>query len=360
MGAPSTCDSRIESRSREGPGPRVCVLGASAWLGAAMTACTGILPGDRFQGELSILDESQRTAVERLRDDVHALAGRIGERNVFRPEAYAAAEDFLGASLARAGHRVRWQTFEVRHAGAVHHCSNLFAEVRGYAAPNEIVIVGAHYDTVRGTPGADDNASGCAAVLELARRFAGAEPGRTIRFVFFANEEPPFFWTDQMGSLVHAREARERGEHVAAMLSLETLGWYSEREGSQRYPPLVGGALPSSGDFVAFVGHESAAGLVARCVETFRGSGALPCEGAAMPSLVPRIGSSDHWSFWKQGWPALMVTDTAPYRNPNYHRPTDTPDTLDYERLARVVDGLEAVIGDLARVDEGAPASTGR
>lgn len=323
-------------------------VGTIAMLTTALSACTGIMPGDRFSGELPTVTEQQLSTAEQLRADVQTLAGRIGARNVFHPDAYAAAEDFLAASLARAGYTVNWQDFETPVLDASVRCSNLISEVKGSNCPGEIVVIGAHYDSFRETPGADDNASGCAAVLALARRFAATSPHRTLRFVFFANEEPPFFWSANMGSLVYARECKRRGDDIVAMLSLETLGFYSSDDGTQHYPPLVGALYPSTGDFIAFVGHEASADLVTRCVATFRARASFPCEGAAMPSLVPRIGSSDHWSFWKQGWPALMVTDTAPYRNRNYHKVTDLPDTLDYERFARVVDGLEHVIRDLA------------
>jgi Zn-dependent M28 family amino/carboxypeptidase len=201
---------------------------------------------------------------------------------------------------------------------------------------------------VRGSPGANDNASGAAAVLALARRFADRPQARTIRFVLFVNEEPPLFWTDQMGSLVYAREAKQRGDDIVAMLSLETMGCFLDEPGSQRYPPPFGMFYPDEGNFIAFVGMSSSGPLVERAVGAFRGACRFPSEGAALPSLVPRVGSSDHWSFWKQGYPALMVTDTAPYRYRHYHKPTDTPDKLDYERLARVVEGLDAVIRVIA------------
>jgi hypothetical protein len=155
-----------------------------------------------------------------------------------------------------------------------------------------------------------------------------------------------------MGSLVYARKCRERGDDVVAMLSLETIGYYSDEPRSQRYPPLVRGRYPSEGNFIAFVGHYQSRELVRRCVQLFREHAEFPSEGAALTSLVPRVGASDHWSFWKMGWPSLMVTDTAPYRYPHYHKESDTPDKLDYEQMARVVDGLERVVRELATVEE--------
>jgi Zn-dependent M28 family amino/carboxypeptidase len=212
-----------------------------------------------------------------------------------------------------------------------------------------VVVVGAHYDSVEGgTPGADDNASGVAGLLALARRFGKTPSARTLRFVAFANEEPPYFQTEEMGSLVYARGCAARGERVVAMLSLETMGMFSEAPGTQHYPFPFDALSPSTGDFLAFVGNVRSTKLVRDAVATFRRTRMLPAEGAAVPDLAPGVGWSDHWSFWQTGVPALMVTDTAPFRNANYHEESDTPETLDYRKLARAVVGLAAVIEALA------------
>lgn len=323
-------------------------------IGGIAAGCAVDMPGRSYTGPLPAMSATQTTLAAELRADVEMLAGTIGERNVFNPEKLAAAEAYLTAELERAGYVVKKQVFTARGV----ECANIEAEVPG--GP-EIVIVGAHYDAVRGCPAANDNGSGTAAVLAVARKWGrgsmpmGADehggdagPARTIRFVFFVNEEPPFFWTGDMGSLVYARACKDRGETIAAMLSIETIGYYSDEEGSQQYPPVVGAFYPSRGDFIAFVGLYEARELVERCVGAFRLSAPFPSEGAALTALVPRVTSSDHWSFWKVGYPALMVTDTAPYRYPHYHKPTDTPDRLDYERMARVVEGLEGVVGEIA------------
>ncbi len=300
-----------------------------------------------------------QSLVSQLERDVRTLAGDIGPRNTKRPLALKAAENHIAASLARMGYQVQWQSYFV---GDVE-CSNLIAEKRGTTLPNEIVIVGAHYDSVdhRGkvTPGADDNASGCAGTLALARDLFNTSNSRTIRFVFFTNEEPPHFWTDAMGSLVYARACKDRSDNIVAMISLEMIGYFRDDKGSQSYPPLVGLSMPSEGNFIAFVSFATAEPLVNRCVETFKSNTDFPVAGAAMPTLVPRIGSSDHWSFWKQGYPSLMVTDTAINRNRNYHTMDDTPDTLDYHCMARVVEGTKAVLLDLANnpLSWGTPAT---
>ncbi len=211
--------------------------------------------------------------------------------------------------------------------------------------------MGAHYDTVLDSPGADDNASGVAALLAIARELASRPqpPARTVRLVAFANEEPPHFQTPRMGSLVYARRARERGDRIVAMLSLESIGYYSDAPGSQRYPLfLLGWIYPSRGDFLAFVGDVGARALVRRAIASFRRHAALPSEGAAVPGFVPGVLWSDHWSFREAGYPAIMVTGTAPFRNPHYHEPSDRPETLDYDRLARATAGLARVIDALA------------
>jgi Zn-dependent M28 family amino/carboxypeptidase len=289
-------------------------------------------------------DELQRE----LRRDIAVLAEEIGPRHAWRPAALERAAEFLERELASAGHAVRRQVYPIQAA----EFRNLEVELAG---GREIVLVGAHYDTVANgaCPGANDNGSGVAAVLALARRFARARPGRTLRFVLFVNEEPPFFLGEAMGSRQYARRARERGERVVAMLSLETIGYYSDAPGSQRYPPLVARFYPSTGNFLAFVGNLRSRALVREALQAFRARARLPAEGAALPGWVPGVGWSDHWSFWKEGWPAVMVTDTAPYRYPWYHTDGDTLARLDLPRLAQAVEGLEAVVAALARVPPG-------
>lgn len=315
--------------------------------------CAVNMPGQTHRGPLPPATPAQVSLADQLRADVTVLAERIGERNVFHPERLAAAEDFLGASLAKSGYSVRWaDTYETRGVT----CSNIEATLAGTGGnginASEIVVVGAHYDAVHGSPAANDNASGTAACLALARSFAGSPRPRTIRFVFFVNEEPPFFWTKDMGSLRYAESCKQRpdggSDNIVGMLSLETMGYFTDAKGSQDYPPLLSLAYPSTGNFIGFVGMSRDEAFVKRCIGTFRERCDFPSEGAAMPSLVPRVAASDHWSFWHAGYPAVMVTDTAPYRYAHYHKPTDTPDKLNYENMARVVTGLEAVVDDLA------------
>lgn len=254
------------------------------------------------------------------------------------------AARFIEAELAAAGVAVERQTFTTD--GVL--TSNLVATVPGGAAPREVVVVGAHYDTARLTPGADDNASGVAVTLELARAAARTRPARTLRFAFFTNEEPPYFRTEAMGSLVYARACRARGDAITAMLSIESVGVYSDEAGSQHYPWPFSWVYPSAGNFLGFIGDPASRGLTRRAAAAFRRRATLGSEGAVLPDRIDGVGWSDHWAFWQVGYPAVMVTDTAPFRNVHYHEPTDTAEKLDYERLARAVRGLEDVVADLA------------
>ena len=256
-----------------------------------------------------------------LRAHVRMLAGEIGERNVFRPSALRAAADFIAAEWQAQGYPVAAQTYEV-HGIA---CANLEVTRSGTRTPSEIIIVGAHYDSVAGSPGADDNGSGVAALLEMSRCFAGALPERTVRFVAFVNEEPPFFSTRRMGSDVYARAARARGDDIRLMMSLETIGYHREEPASQRYPPLFSRFYPERGNFIAFVANLASRKRLRQAVEAFRAHSDFPVEALATFGLIPGVAWSDHRSFWRQAYRALMVTDTAFYRYPHYHMPEDTP-----------------------------------
>lgn len=287
---------------------------------------------------------ADREAAARLGAHVQMLAGAIGERHMWRPDALARAASYIRQVFANAGYSPHVQGYDL-HGILV---ENIEASLAGSSRPVQSVVVGAHYDSVQGCPGANDNATGIAAVLELARRFTGQPRPRTIRFVAFVNEEPPWFQTADMGSMVYAAAAKGRGEAITAMLSLETIGYYSDEPDSQRYPPPLHLFYPKTGNFLGVVSNVRSAGLLRRTVRAFRARTAFPVRGATAPVAIPGVGWSDHWSFWQAGYPALMVTDTAPYRYPWYHTPEDTPDKISVDRLERVVDGLEHVVHVLA------------
>lgn len=302
------------------------------------------MPGHPHAGALPPLTADEILLRDRLKRHVAVLAGEIGERHQGRHPALEAAARHVEQSLRAAGYRVTAQTYEVAGKAA----RNIEAELPGISVRDEIVLIGAHYDTVAGSPGANDNASGVAALLEIARLLAGQQLKRSVRLVAFTHEEPPYFYTEDMGSRRYARQARARGDHIVAMLSLETIGYYTDTPGSQHYPLPFGLTYPDAGNFIAFVGNLKSRDLVQNCVHSFRSHAAFPAEGLAAPGWMGGVHWSDHWSFWAEGYPALMVTDTALFRYPHYHAPSDTPDQLDYDRLARVVAGLARVVQDLA------------
>lgn len=322
---------------------RLAVLSAfplAAFLGT--WSCMIRMPGRSFDGSLPPLDDHLRALSAELRRDVERLSG---DRSFRAYDALLRTVEDLDARFREAGYpTVARETWDV----GAQTFTNLSVEIRGTSTPSDIVLIGAHYDSVAGCPGANDNASGTAGLLALARAFARSAPARTLRFVVFANEEPPFFQGPDMGSRVCAKNCKARNENIVAMLSLETIAYFSEVEGSQKYPAPLSLFYPSKGDFIAFVGNLSSGSLVRRAIRTFREKGAFPSQGASLPGFMPGVGWSDHWAFWEEGYPAIMVTDTAPFRYPHYHLASDTPDKLDFDRCARVVDGLRHVVAELS------------
>lgn len=281
----------------------------------------------------------------RLRRHLTVLCEEIGPRSLSQPAALERAADYVEASLAGHGYAVQRQPYEWR-GGAFR---NLIVELPGASRTEEVVVIGAHYDTVPQTPGADDNASAVAALLELAGRCHDLRPARTVRFVAFTLEEPPAFFTPHQGSRVYARSLRQRGEKVAAMVALEMLGYYTDEPNSQRFPlwPLRW-FYPTTGNFIGVVGNLRSRALARQVARALQAGTDLPVEWLAGPAAIPGLALSDHASFWLHGYPAVMVTDTAFYRNPHYHRPSDRPETLDFDRLARCVQGLGSVVQELA------------
>jgi Zn-dependent M28 family amino/carboxypeptidase len=274
-----------------------------------------------------------------LRSDVGELAGRIGERNIHHYDSLTAALQFVAHRL---GSDAALQTDEAKG----HEFANVSLELAGDAAREEIVVVGAHYDSAKGSPGANDNASGVAALLALADSFRRRRFGRTLRLVAFVNEERPFLRTRKMGSRVYARACRERGENVAAMLSLETIGFCSAAPGSQRLS-FGGWLLPTAGDFLALVANRRSRPLLHQTRDAFRRTGNVAVRPLRLPENFPGAWSSDHWSFWREGYAAVMITDTAPLRYPHYHKPADTPDRIDYPWLELATGGIDAAVESL-------------
>lgn len=334
-----------EGRRAHGRRRRVAaaLLGVPAASGLLAWAVMIRMPGTSWREPLPALSDAQQATAERLSADVHVLATDIGERNARRYEALDRAARFIEESFRQAGREPRIQSYDVDGQ----RFDNIEVVLEGERHPEEIVVIGAHYDSALGSPGANDNGSGVAAVLELARRLSDSRPARTLRLVAFVNEEMPHFANGTMGSQAYARHARSHRERIVGMISLETIGYFTDRPGSQQYPFPVGLLYPSVGDFLGFVGNVGSRDLVRRAVGAFRTHARFPSEGAALPSALPGVAWSDHASFWEEGYPAIMLTDTAPFRYPWYHTSGDTADKVDYQALARVLDGVEAVALEL-------------
>ncbi|ADE17030.1 peptidase M28 (plasmid) [Nitrosococcus halophilus Nc 4] len=323
----------------------VAVILALAGLLGGIYRVVFHMPGQSYRGLPPPLASEEKALRDRLRKHVRVLSHQIGERHYGEPHNKLNAAVYIEQTFRNTGYE------PVRHAVQTRErlFDNIEVTLRGDRLQDESLVIGAHYDTVRGSPGADDNASGVAVLLELARLLHDTKPERTLRLVAFANEEAPFFGTQAMGSLNYARQARADGENIVGMISLEMLGYYTGERDSQHYPSLLGYLYPDTGNFVAFVGNTASRQLVRDAIEAFREHATVPSEGLAAPERLEAIRRSDHWAFWEMGYPALMLTDTANFRNPHYHGPSDTYPTLDYETMMRLTAALAQAVADMAR-----------
>lgn len=288
------------------------------------------------------------TIEHNLRLHVDRLAGLIGPRTLSNPKTIEATIGYIEGQWSEMGYRNDRECYDAVGDEA----TNLIVEHPGTKRPDEIVLLGAHYDTVCSTPGADDNASAVAVLLEVSRLLREHQGKRTARYVAFACEEAPYFNLDAMGSQHHARTSRERDDKIVGMLCLEMVGYYRLRKGSQMVPPLIPKWMhrffPQQGDFLAAVGNLPSWKLCWRFRRGFKcGSRRLPLFSICLPETIREIRLSDNRSFWDQGYPALMLTDTSFLRNPHYHQATDTPDTLDYPRMTEVTLGVAAAMRKL-------------
>jgi len=311
---------------------------------------TGV-PGTAHRGPLPPLTAEEQALVPLLKRHITAIASR--DHNVAAYDELEKSARYIETTLASYGYTVNRQSFDADDLrGGTRTVRNIEAviEPREGGLATETLVVGAHYDSAIGAPGANDNGSGVAAVIELARLLGDLKgtTKRRIRLVLFVNEEMPYFRTQEMGSWQYAAALAARSERVAAMYSLETIGWYASEPGSQRYPFPLGLLFADRGDFLAFVGMLDARPLVRASIGSFRSHTQFPTIGGVAPAFIPGIDFSDHWAFAQHGFPAIMLTDTAPYRYPHYHTFRDTPDKVDNEKLARVVKGIERMIRDAA------------
>lgn len=278
---------------------------------------------------------------ERLKNHVKKLSYDIGERSIFMYEKLNEAALYITNEFKSYGYKVEFHAYQLYGKKT----ENIIAEKRGDIKPDEIIIVGAHYDTCF-NPGADDNASGIAGLLELARIFSDKPTACTIRFIAFANEEPPFFKTEDMGSFQYIRESKKKNEKIRGAVILEMIGFYSGRLFSQRYPPLFGFFYPNRANFIAVISNFHSRKLAGQIKKGFREGIKFPIESVSTFDFIPGVDFSDNWSFWKNKIPAVMITDTAFYRYPHYHSDQDTYEKLDYKSISEVIIGLYSAINE--------------
>lgn len=312
--------------------------GGAYWYSVAV-------PGTSYRGALPPLTTEEASLSKRLRAHISAIGSR--EHNLETYDELEKAARYIETALEQYGYTPVLHVFSVDGKDV----RNIEVVIEAANPDPETIVVGAHYDSAQGTPGANDNATGTAAVTELARLLSDLKgnSGKRIRLVLFVNEERPWFGTDAMGSLRYARMLKERGERVTTMYSLETIGYYSSEPDSQKYPSPFNLIFDDRGDFIAFVGMLASRPLLQETMRSFRSHTSFPSIGGVAPARIPGISWSDHWAFAEVGYPALMITDTAPFRYPHYHRATDTPDKVDPDKLARVVKGIERVVRERAK-----------
>jgi hypothetical protein len=339
MDAPSLASQDIETWRQAASGRRRMVL---LWFSASvlllvMGCCTAltqpVLVRSCSNASMVIVEPTRLEAHVRMLSEQCVPRDYTHTDNLDRVAAYI-REQFLAA-----GGRVSEQPFTVR--------GKTYRNVIARFGPEqgERIVVGAHYDSCEPLPAADDNASGIAGLIELAFLLQKQAPALGVELVAYTLEEPPFFRTEHMGSAVHAKALKAQGVKVRAMLALEMIGYFSDEKGSQEYPlGLLSLFYPSKGNYIAVIGRFTDMGLVRRVKKAMRGATPLPVVSMNAPRSVPGIDFSDHRNYWDAGYRAAMITDSAFYRNHNYHKPTDTANTLDYTRMAQVVVGVHSAL----------------
>lgn len=281
---------------------------------------------------------------ENLRRHIQVLSADIGERNFLQHQNLEKAADYIKKELSNYGYEIFEQVYFMENKPY----RNIIVTKEGKDKKDEVIIVCAHYDSVWGSPGVDDNASAVTGLLELARLIFKDNLNKSIKFIAFTNEEPPFFMSQDMGSFRYAKEAKKNKENIQVVLCLESIGFYSDKKGTQSYPLGLQLFYPDKGNFIAFVSNLGSKGLLKRMVKEFKKVSNFPIEYAALPVfLAPAISFSDNWSFWQFGYKAVMITDTAFYRNPYYHTQLDTQEKINYQSLSLVIEGLYQVLLNL-------------
>ena len=310
-----------------------------AWLIAYMTW----MPSANYNGALEKNVGEVNALEANLKIHVQQLSKYKVGRNFIVNDTLAQARDYISTQFVKMKLAVSYQSYELYQE----EYSNIIVDIPAESDNHNVLVIGAHYDSVVNSPGANDNASGVAALIEIGRYFKQNPPAQKVRLIAFSNEEPPYFQTDEMGSLVYAKSIDNDDETVLGMISLETIGYYTNQPGSQKYPKIFNLLYPDTGNFISFIGNLESRTLLTKSLSIFREFSNVPSEGVASPAFVPGVSWSDHWSFWVTGKNAIMITDTAPYRYEHYHETTDTYEKLNYQQYSKVVYGLIRMIEGL-------------
>jgi len=319
----------------------VAFLFFSYWY---MLKCTGNWRGEplekKMKTELIEIKKSMESDIEYLQN--------LGPRNSENDTSYKQlrqCEKWIKQRWESQGYAVKRHTFSF--GGRDY--SNLEIEIKGNISPSEIIIVSAQYDTLSDSPGANNNGSGMAILFQLSRLLKKHTPGRTLRLLNFVNEEDPFFGTEMMGSYQYAKRAYQHRENIRIMLSLDALGIYKEEPGSQKYPFPFSLVYPNRGNFLAFIGDFSSRKYMVETTRGFKKGSSFLIEAGVVPKWVEGAGWSDHLSFWKFGYPGIMVTDTGGFRSPSHTTKEDTMEKLNFEAMSRIVVGMYSAIVELTQ-----------
>jgi hypothetical protein len=299
---------------------------------------TGNLSGEEYR-----MIDLQETA-ERLQQHLSMLTVTIGERSIYRPGNLEKARLYIESFHRDLGLKVESQMYRYGDLEV----GNVVAQIDLAESPSRLFLLGAHYDSVAGTVGADDNAAAIAVQLEVARALRDlvgrSNSDVSVKIVSFVLEEPPTFATRHMGSKVYARKARKDREKIDGMICLEMVGYFCDQPGCQSYPfPLMFMNYPKEGNFIGIVGNSNSRDLTRSLEQAFRRNPGLPVVTLTVPLngwILPSVRLSDHSAFWDESFKAVMVTDSAFYRNPHYHLSSDTMDKLDFRRMAELVASL--------------------
>jgi len=290
----------------------------------------------------------RRELVANVMDHVYFLAGELGERTLREYDNLNQARYYIKDYFREFGH----EPWDEKYTADGMEVANVAVEITGYDRPDDIIVVGAHYDTIEDSPGADDNASAIAGLLELYRLLSPYRYKKTVRFVAFTLEEPPFFSSELMGSMQYSAGCKKRNENIELMICLEMIG-FGSKKCPQEFPlEEMKRNKPPYGDYLGVFSLPSSAPYVSLWKDVYNTAAKRKIHDIVGPASIPGMDLSDHRSFVARGYPAIMLSDSGYYRNKNYHTPGDTPDTLNYNFLAENVHNSHIALRDILNMDK--------